>query len=95
MYYDGHFFDIIAENASNNSETNMSIRDLAIQGLEYLDTRTDFWQQQKPMYSRKRDGDMRQNSRSRAGTGKQDPTAYILKALEEIDEGGWLYYSGL
>ena len=63
----------------------MAIRDIAIRCLEYLDTRTDFWQQQKPMYSRKRDKKMREGARSSASN--KDPTNYVLNALEKIDEG--------
>ena len=41
--------------ADAKSQQEKSIRDLATEGLDYLDTRTDFWRQQKPMYARKRD----------------------------------------
>ena len=63
------------------------VRCLAIEGLNYLDTRTGFWQQQKPMYARKRDKQMRDGARSRAGTGRRDPTQYVLQNLEDIDSG--------
>lgn len=79
----------VTESATNQSETNKAIRTLTIQGLDYLDTRTEFWQQQKPMYSRKRDRKMRENVRGQT-TGvdrTKDPIPWVLKNLEEIDEG--------
>jgi len=78
-----------AESASNQSLTNKAIRTLAIQGLEYLDTRTEFWQQQKPMYSRRRDRKMRENAKRQVFDADKckDPTQWVLKNLEEIDDG--------
>ena len=76
------------ESASHQSETNEAIRSLAIQGLDYLDTRTDFWQQQQPLYSRKRDSKMRENTRDSENAQKStDPTKRALNDLEKIDEG--------
>lgn len=77
------------ESASNQSVTNKAIRTLAIQGLEYLDTRTEFWQQQKPLYSRRRDKKMRENANRQASDADKckDPTQWVLKNLEEIDDG--------
>ena len=77
------------EAANNQSVTNKAIRTLAIQGLEYLDTRTEFWQQQKPMYSRRRDKKMRENANRQATDADKckDPTQWVLKNLEEIDDG--------
>lgn len=78
----------VSESASNQSDTNKAIRTLTIQGLDYLDTRTEFWQQQKPMYSRRRDRKMRENARQGTGIDKtKDPIQWVLKNLEDIDEG--------
>ena len=69
--------------------TDRYIKNRAIDGLEYLTTRADFWRQQKPMYARERDR-RRQRQQQSAGssrTGDQDPMQYILQRLEEIDEG--------
>ena len=60
--------------------------------MNYLDTRTEFWQQQKPMYSRKRDKKMRDGhgasrESSAASMKNRDPSKWVLKNLEEIDEG--------
>jgi len=80
----------VAEAANNQSVTNKAIRTLAIQGLEYLDTRTEFWQQQKPMYSRRRDKKMRENANRQVAADAdkcKDPTQWVLKNLEDIDDG--------
>ena len=45
-------------------------------------SRAEFWQQQKPMYARKGKSAKQGSKRS-----KGDPAKYILKCLEEIDEG--------
>jgi len=80
---------IYTESASNQSVTNKAIRTLAIQGLEYLDTRTEFWQQQQPMYSRRRDRRMRENANRQVADADKckDPTQWVLNNLEEIDDG--------
>ena len=45
-------------------------------------SRAEFWQQQKPMYARKGKSAKQGSKRS-----KGDPAKYILKCLEDIDEG--------
>nr|XP_002129888.1 tetratricopeptide repeat protein 25 isoform X2 [Ciona intestinalis] len=68
------------------SSGGMSIYDLVTSGINYLDTRTEFWRQQKPMYARKRDRLMMQQKWSNRKTDRiSDPTTFILKNLEEID----------
>ena len=69
------------------------------EALGYLDARTEFWRQQKPMYARKREREMKKyrpapaRPRSKgtvphAATGAgADHTKYVLKALEDIDSG--------
>lgn len=66
------------------TKTSSAIHELALNGLIYLDTRTDFWRQQKPMYARKRDKDLQQAKISKKTS---DPAKYTLKKLREIDEG--------
>nr|CAB3267330.1 tetratricopeptide repeat protein 25 [Phallusia mammillata] len=68
------------------SAGGMSIYDLVTSGINYLDTRTEFWRQQKPMYARKRDRMMMQQKWSnRKSDSISDPTTFILKNLEDID----------
>ena len=63
------------------------INNLVTEGLSYLDTRTDFWRQQKPMYARKHER-AQQRPRPDGGTGKLSPNDYIIRELEKIDVGG-------
>ena len=80
------------ENSGAKSETNNQVKGLAQDCLDYLDTRTQFWQQQKPMYARKHEQKMKENSRKRTGKQAQrDPGDWILKNLEEIDSGKWFH----
>lgn len=68
----------------------MTIYDLVTSGINYLDTRTEFWRQQKPMYARKRDRALmnRKWSNQKNSTSSYDePTKSILNNLEEIDQG--------
>jgi hypothetical protein len=65
------------------------IYDLVNEGLHYLDTRTEFWQQQKPMYARRRE---RREQRQQQKNPKGSPDQYIIDELERIDEGQWFVY---
>lgn len=62
------------------------ISSLVTEGLSYLDTRSDFWRQQKPMYARRHDRH-RQRRRPEASASKFSPNDYIIKELERIDQG--------
>lgn len=59
-------------------------------GINYLDTRTNFWRQQKPIYARERDRKLMQEKWLRNRKRRPSQTArYILKSLEDIDMRGW------
>ena len=75
--------------ANNDAgETDSYVKGRAVDGLEYLNKRADFWRQQKPMYARERDRRrQRQQLGGRSRGGDQEPMQYILQRLEEIDEG--------
>lgn len=75
-----------------------SIHALVEEGLSYLDSRTEFWRQQKPMYARKREKELKkwkpsptrpQNPSHSTRPGRigseVDYTKYVLKSMEEID----------
>merc|ERR1712226_56740 len=66
----------------------MSINELILSGLNYLDTRTDFWQQHKPIYARKRDRMLMQQkwskTESQQGAAKAK-SAELLKSLENAE----------
>ncbi|KAJ8364558.1 hypothetical protein SKAU_G00133890 [Synaphobranchus kaupii] len=62
------------------------VQDLILNCISYLDTRTEFWRQQKPVYARERDRKLMQQKWKKSQQSlPSDPTAYVLKSLEEID----------
>lgn len=64
--------------------------DLIQDGLAYLDTRADFWRQQKPMYARKREQKLRRIKPSLTkplGAAGKDYTKFVVKSLEDIYAG--------
>lgn len=63
-----------------------TISTLVNDGLSYLDTRSDFWRQQKPMYARRHDRLMQRRKRE-TSSNKMSPNDYIIKELEKIDQG--------
>ncbi|XP_051988767.1 outer dynein arm-docking complex subunit 4-like isoform X1 [Xyrauchen texanus] len=66
--------------------TGERVQDLIEGCISYLDTRTEFWQQQKPIYARQRDRKLMQQQWSRAlHKPPSDPTRHVLTSLEEID----------
>ena len=68
--------------------TGERVQDLIVGCLSYLDTRTAFWQQQKPIYARQRDRTLVQQRWSRVQhKPPSDPTRYVLASLEDIDKG--------
>jgi len=67
-----------------------SIYNTVEEALSYLDSRTEFWRQQKPMYTRKREKEMKKYKPSPTqpntkGAGGADHVKFVLKSLEEID----------
>ncbi len=61
-----------------NTKAGDAIWSLANTGLDFLDSRTEFWRQQKPTYARK--------SKVRSeDVSSKNPANYILKQLEVID----------
>ncbi|XP_077997219.1 outer dynein arm-docking complex subunit 4-like isoform X2 [Glandiceps talaboti] len=88
LYADKEYLEkLLKDNDLTNQDTDSgkAIYDLVTDGLNYLDTRTEFWRQQKPMYARKRDKEEAKGK----GKDKQkpsDPAKYVLKQLEDIDE---------
>ncbi|XP_063107633.1 outer dynein arm-docking complex subunit 4 isoform X2 [Cavia porcellus] len=56
------------------------------EGINYLDTRSSFWQQQKPIYARERDRKLMRDRwlRDRGRTPAQT-VHFVLKSLEDID----------
>ncbi|MBN3296485.1 TTC25 protein, partial [Amia calva] len=72
---------------SGNLRSGLKVQDLILSGISYLDTRTEFWRQQKPIYARERDRKLMQQKWKKTREGKpSDPNRYILQSLEEIDK---------
>lgn len=72
-----------------NVSNGMNIHSLILSGLNYLDTRTDFWQQHKPIYARKRDRLLMQqkwNAAKDANGGVNDKAVHMLSVLEKVEE---------
>ncbi|XP_062072663.1 outer dynein arm-docking complex subunit 4 isoform X1 [Lepus europaeus] len=67
-------------------KSGLTVEDLIITGINYLDTRSNFWRQQKPIYARERDRKLMQERWLRDRKRRPSQTArYILKSLEDID----------
>ena len=71
------FLDFIHGNSSK------PIYDLVQDGLNYLDTRIEFWRQQEPLYARK---NKKLPPKKPAQQKPADTTKFILRSLEEIDQ---------
>ena len=80
------FYSMFSFVTDSNSEMGKMISTLVTEGLSYLDTRSDFWRQQKPMYARRHDRVM-QRRRREVTSSKLSPNDYIIKELERIDQG--------
>ncbi|KAJ8414354.1 hypothetical protein AAFF_G00052240 [Aldrovandia affinis] len=62
------------------------VQDLILSCIHYLDTRTEFWRQQKPVYARERDRKLMQQKWNKSQQSPpSNPTVYVLKSLEEIE----------
>jgi len=82
---------IFSEFIKNHS--NQPVFELVQSGLTYLDTRTEFWRQQRPLYARKK-GTLKSHPRKKKKT-KQSIGRQVLKVLEEIDQGIFFVFSFL
>jgi len=83
LYGDRMYLEkLLKETGSGTSKTGQKISSLAEAGLSYLDTRTEFWQQVKPMYARKYET---QQAMSRYKQPRTSPHQYVLGELEKVD----------
>ncbi|NWQ81889.1 TTC25 protein, partial [Columbina picui] len=70
----------------SSTKQGVKVADLVLGGISYLDTRSQFWQQQKPIYARVRERKLRQQRWIR--DKKQTPaeiSRYIVQNMEDID----------
>ncbi|XP_021233490.1 tetratricopeptide repeat protein 25 isoform X2 [Numida meleagris] len=64
----------------------IKVEDMVLGGIAYLDTRAEFWRQQKPIYARVRERKLRQQKWVREKKPKPAEVArYIVKSMEDID----------
>lgn len=84
LYGDRQYLEKLLKETDSRTDIGKVINNLVTEGLSYLDTRTDFWRQQKPMYARKHER-AQQRNRSDVHTGKLAPNDYIIRELERID----------
>ncbi|KAM8945602.1 outer dynein arm-docking complex subunit 4 [Pelodytes ibericus] len=89
LYSDKEYLESLLKDedlVKGNIRSGIKLQDLIMNGILYLDTRTDFWRQQKPIYARERDRKIMQQKWNRDRKKLSDPSQYILKSLEEIDQ---------
>uniref|UniRef100_A0A8C5QV23 Outer dynein arm-docking complex subunit 4 n=1 Tax=Leptobrachium leishanense TaxID=445787 RepID=A0A8C5QV23_9ANUR len=89
LYSDKEYLEALLQDqdlVKGNARSGLKIQSLILDGLNYLDTRTEFWRQQKPIYARERDRKIMQQKWNRSKSKPSDPSQYILKSLEEIDQ---------
>ncbi|XP_074783062.1 outer dynein arm-docking complex subunit 4 [Athene noctua] len=71
----------------SSTKQGTKVADLVLSGISYLDTRREFWQQQKPIYARERERKLRQRrwipdrTRKPAEVGRS-----IVKSVEDIQQ---------
>ncbi|XP_053121966.1 outer dynein arm-docking complex subunit 4 isoform X2 [Hemicordylus capensis] len=89
LYVDKAFLEKLLKDEDlikSTTKQGITVGDLIQEGLSYLDTRTDFWQQQKPIYARIRDRKLMLQRWTRDQKRKPpDVARYILKSMEDID----------
>ncbi|XP_064030389.1 outer dynein arm-docking complex subunit 4 isoform X2 [Pogoniulus pusillus] len=62
------------------------VAELVLGGISYLESRSEFWQQQKPIYARLRERQLRRQSWARGRTRKPAEVGrYLAKTMEDID----------
>lgn len=85
LYADKEYMEKLMEDEGFiQSHSNKPVYDLVQSGLAYLDTRTEFWRQQRPLYARKKDTG-KPAPKKKKGV-KQSIGKQVLKQLEEIDQ---------
>ncbi|CAF4037091.1 unnamed protein product, partial [Rotaria magnacalcarata] len=81
LYEDRAFLEKIINNTvvtKANTKTGDAIYQLASEGLDYLDSRTEFWRQQEPLYARSRS--------IKKLEGDEESYKHIRHELEAIDD---------
>ena len=61
-----------------------TIHGLISGGISYLDTRTEFWRQQKPLYARKKEKPLLHRNKPKPKA--EDPANFVVRSLDEVDQ---------
>ncbi|NXJ11273.1 TTC25 protein, partial [Odontophorus gujanensis] len=68
------------------TKQGIKVEDMVLSGIAYLNTRAEFWQQQKPLYARLRERKLRQQNWTQEKKPKPAEMArYIVKSMEDVD----------
>ncbi|XP_056404612.1 outer dynein arm-docking complex subunit 4 isoform X1 [Hyla sarda] len=89
LYNDMEYLETLLKDeglVKGNTRSGLKLQDLILNAITYLDTRTEFWRQQKPIYARERDRRIMQQKWNRERSKPSDRNRYILKSMEEIDQ---------
>ncbi|NWH60781.1 TTC25 protein, partial [Geococcyx californianus] len=71
----------------SSTKEGIKVADLVLSGISYLETRSEFWRQQNPIYARVRERKLRQQRWSR--DKKQKPVEvgrHIARSMEDIEQ---------
>ncbi|KAL5010823.1 hypothetical protein ScPMuIL_013128 [Solemya velum] len=85
LYGDKQYLEKLLQETDSKTDMGKTISDLVEEGLNYLDTRTDFWRQQKPMYARKQECQYKRHS-AKLHNSKISPQDYVIRELEKIED---------
>ncbi|XP_002156897.3 putative uncharacterized protein DDB_G0282133 [Hydra vulgaris] len=84
LYADKEYLErLINDDRFLKKNTKSPIYDLVQGGLNFLETRTEFWRQQRPIYARKKE--VRKLKSTVKKKSKSDVGKYVLQQLEDID----------
>ncbi|XP_048416836.2 outer dynein arm-docking complex subunit 4 isoform X4 [Stegostoma tigrinum] len=69
-----------------STESGGTIQELIMNGITFLDSRTEFWRQQKPIFARDREQRIKAQSwKTQRKQAETEQTTFILQRMEEID----------
>ncbi|XP_065655581.1 putative uncharacterized protein DDB_G0282133 [Hydra vulgaris] len=84
LYADKEYLEkLINDDRFLKNNTKSPIYELVQGGLSFLETRTEFWRQQRPIYARKKE--VRKLKSTVKKKSKSDVGKYVLQQLEDID----------
>ncbi|XP_064030391.1 outer dynein arm-docking complex subunit 4 isoform X4 [Pogoniulus pusillus] len=76
----------IGDLMESSTKQGGKVAELVLGGISYLESRSEFWQQQKPIYARLRERQLRRQSWARGRTRKPAEVGrYLAKTMEDID----------